>query len=115
MSRLFTFFTLMYGILTQSMVLQNKCCVSCESPNNKYFYINNTENTCSETCLTPNQYSVFKYEFIGLKQDDKSTLPCERYNYHIVYDTIRKGKCPLCTDFDVYKKDYDNFISIEFL
>lgn len=115
MSRLFTFFTLMYGVFTQSMILQDKCCVTCTPPKNKYFYLNDTENTCSETCLTPKQYSIFKYEFTGLKQDDKSTLPCERYNYHIVDDTIQKGTCPLCTDFDVYKKDYDKLISIEFL
>lgn len=97
----------MFNMIGKSL---NKCCVVCDLPTMKYFYINNTEQTCSETCLTNTEYSVLKYTFPKLAPDDKSTLPCERYNYHIVKDTTRKGTCPICAYFDVYDKDYSNNI-----
>jgi len=84
----------------------DKCCVTCDLPRMKYFYINDTDHTCSETCLTSKEFSLYKLEFPKLEQDDKSTLPCERYNYHIVDSTVKKGKCPICTYFDVYDQDY---------
>lgn len=95
--------------------VQEKCCVTCTLPKMKYYYIDANNHTCSETCLSSKQYDIFKYSFPGLKADDKSTLPCERYNYHIVNGTIQKGKCPICTEFDVYNKDYGPYVSFEYL
>lgn len=94
---------------------QEKCCITCTLPKMKYYYIDTIDRTCSETCLTSKQYAIFKYSFPGLKTDDKSTLPCERYNYHIVNGTVQKGKCPVCTDFDVYNKDYTPYVTFEYL
>ena len=94
---------------------QEKCCVTCTLPKMKYYYIDSNGRTCSETCLTSKQYAVFKHSFSGLKADDKSTLPCERYNYHIVNETVQKGECPVCTEFDVYNKDYTSFVSFEYM
>lgn len=94
-----------FNIIGKSL---DKCCVTCSLPTMKYYYINDTEHTCSETCLTSKEYLVFKHSFPKLAADDKSTLPCERYNYHIVKGTMKKGKCPICTYFDVYDQDYQN-------
>jgi len=95
--------------------IQEKCCVTCTLPQLKYYYIDATDHTCSETCLNSKQYAVFKYTFPGLKQDDKSTLPCERYDYHVVNGTVQKGVCPICTEFDVYNKDYSPYVTFEYM
>ena len=94
---------------------QEKCCVTCTLPKMKYYYIDTNDHTCSETCLTSKQYTIFKYMFPVLKQDNKSTLPCERYDYHVVNGTVQKGKCPICTQFDVYNKDYYPELTLEYL
>lgn len=85
---------------------QDKCCAMCEYPQMKYYYINEIDKTCSETCITKKQYSTFKYVFPGLKQDNTTTLPCEKHGYHVDSATMEEGTCPLCSTFDVYKKDY---------
>lgn len=92
---------------------QDKCCAMCEYPQMKYYYINETDKTCAETCITKKQYGIFKYIFHGLKQDNTTTLPCEKYGYHIDDTTIEEGTCPLCSTFDVYKKDYSSRIILK--
>ena len=96
-------FTFVLSSLMISNSLGDKCCVVCNLPKTKYFYIE--KDRCSETCLTPEEYPYFKNIFQSLTQDLHSSLPCETYNFHLYDETIEKGQCPVCSDFDVYDKD----------
>ena len=88
--------------------LSDKCCTSCVFPEMKFYTISCDKKQCSETCLTRKEFLKLKPFIPGLTQDKISDLPCETYNYHIYNTTKNKGICPLCTDFDIYDKDYSD-------
>ena len=92
-------------VLSNITSVADRCCLSCNLPEFKYFYID--KDTCAETCLKPNEYPYFKKLYPTLTQDTKSSLPCETYNFHLYDHTEEKGKCPgpFCSEFDIYDKD----------
>lgn len=91
-------FSALYGLLCSA----DKCCTYCDPPSTKYYSINTKQNTCSELCLKPEQYYVFKHVLPMLQQDTTSSFPCEQREY-LLYDTTKTvGKCPVCVDVDVY-------------
>ena len=88
--------------------LGNTCCLSCSVGKMKYYKLMNNKRQCEEVCLTKNEYTFYRYYDKELRQDIKSTLPCEYRNYHVYNSTDDYGICPgkLCSEGDIYNKDY---------
>ena len=96
-----------FSLATAATALQlqsddsDMCCVTCSSPNEKFYSIDTTHNMCGEACMDPKDYWLYKIFEWGLEATDSNT-PCHDHGYDVYDSTPTHGFGPITMTLDLY-------------